>query len=239
MDQGWWTPIDAYCERTGPEFWSEPLNAVSNLAFLVAAAAAWRLLRQAPRSDPAAAVLVALVAVIGVGSFLFHTVATRWAAVADVAPIALFILLYLVAALRRILGLGMAATVAVAVVFQIGAIAVPALWRVVLAGAPDPLNGSAGYGPAFLALLIVGGLGAWRRHPGGALLLGAAGLFAVSLAFRSADLAACDMIPAGTHVLWHLLNAGVLYLCLRAAIVWREPGSSGLAGRGDTVSGGR
>jgi hypothetical protein len=237
MDQGWWTPIDAYCERTGPEFWSEPLNALSNVAFLVAAAAAWRLLQRAPRRDPAAAGLVALVAVIGIGSFLFHTVATRWAAVADVAPIALFILLYLVAALRRVLGLGAATAATVAIAFQVGAMAVPALWRAVLAGAPDPLNGSVGYGPAFLALLIVGGIGMGRRQPGGLLLLGAAGLFALSLALRSVDLAVCGTIPSGTHAQWHLLNAGVLYLCLRAAIVWREPGPLNTHGRHDTVGG--
>ncbi len=239
MDQGWWTPIDAYCERTGPEFWSEPLNALSNAAFLVAAAAAWRLLRRAPRPDPAAAGLVGLVAVIGLGSFLFHTVATRWAAVADVVPIALFILLYLIAALRRVLSLGGAAAAAVAIAFQVGAMAVPALWRVVLAGAPDPLNGSAGYLPALLALLVVGGLGAWRRHPGGPLLLAATAVFTVSLGLRSVDLAACGTIPAGTHAVWHLLNAGVLYLCLRCAIVWRAPESSSPEGRGRIALGGR
>ena len=238
MDQGWWTKVDAYCERTGPEFWSEPLNALSNLAFLVAAAAGWRLLQQAPRRDPAAAGLVALVALIGVGSFVFHTVATRWAAVADVAPIALFILLYLVAALRRVLGLGAAVAAAVAVAFQAGAMAVPALWRVVLAGAPDPLNGSAGYLPAMLALVVVGGLGARRRHPGGRVRLAAAATFAVSLGLRSVDLAWCGMIPAGTHAGWHLLNAVVLYLCLRGAILWRAPVPSRPGGNSNAVFGG-
>ena len=29
--------IDGYCERTGPEYWSEPVNAVTNAAFLIAA----------------------------------------------------------------------------------------------------------------------------------------------------------------------------------------------------------
>ena len=218
MDQGWWTKVDAYCERTGPEFWSEPLNALSNIAFLVAAAAAWRLLRQAPRRDPAAAGLIALVALIGVGSFVFHTVATRWAAIADVAPIALFILLYLVAALRRVLGLGAAAAAAVAVTFQLGAMAVPTLWRSRLAGAPDPLNGSVGYLPALIALVTVGGLGTRRSHPGGPVLLAAAAIFAASLGLRSVDLVWCRVNPAGTHAGWHLLNAVVLYLCVRAAI---------------------
>ena len=38
--------IDLYCERFGPGIWAEPINALTNLAFLVAAFAAWRLADQ-------------------------------------------------------------------------------------------------------------------------------------------------------------------------------------------------
>jgi len=38
--------IDLYCERLGPGIWAEPINALTNLAFLVAAFAAWRLADQ-------------------------------------------------------------------------------------------------------------------------------------------------------------------------------------------------
>jgi len=31
--------MDGYCERVGPGLWAEPLNAVSNAAFLIGAAA--------------------------------------------------------------------------------------------------------------------------------------------------------------------------------------------------------
>ena len=36
----WFAPIDIYCERTAPGFWDEPFNALTNAAFLIAAAAA-------------------------------------------------------------------------------------------------------------------------------------------------------------------------------------------------------
>jgi hypothetical protein len=36
----WSTPIDLYCERTDASFWAEPANALTNAAFLIAAAAA-------------------------------------------------------------------------------------------------------------------------------------------------------------------------------------------------------
>ena len=34
----WTRQIDIYCERLGPGFWAEPVNALSNGAFLVAGA---------------------------------------------------------------------------------------------------------------------------------------------------------------------------------------------------------
>jgi len=40
--------IDNYCERIDPSFWSEPVNAMTNLAFIVAALA--RMLHQ-PNDD--------------------------------------------------------------------------------------------------------------------------------------------------------------------------------------------
>ena len=43
--------IDIYCERLGPGFWAEPLNATSNLAFIVSATLlAWGLHRERLRS---------------------------------------------------------------------------------------------------------------------------------------------------------------------------------------------
>lgn len=74
------------------------------------------------------------------------------------------------------------------------------------------LNGSYSYLPPFLALA---GLALWARkrgHPGAGRLARAAGLFAVSIAFRTVDLAVCDGWPLGTHAFWHGLNAVVLWL---------------------------
>ncbi len=35
--------IDLYCERTAPGFWNEPINAISNVGFVIAAILAWRV----------------------------------------------------------------------------------------------------------------------------------------------------------------------------------------------------
>src|SRR5258708_32694158 len=84
----WSAPIDLYCERTDASFWAEPANALTNAAFLIAAAAAfwlWRSQSESHRSRdwPALALIVVVVAV-GIGSFVFHTLATRGAVLADV-----------------------------------------------------------------------------------------------------------------------------------------------------------
>ena len=79
--------IDIYCERLEPGLWSEPLNAISNVAFFIAAFLAFNLTREPSRFDWRAAVLILFLAVIGTGSTLFHTFATRWAMLSDVLPI--------------------------------------------------------------------------------------------------------------------------------------------------------
>ena len=45
---------------------------------------------------------------------------------------------------------------------------------------------------------------------------------AYSIDYRSVDAAICDIIPIGTHFLWHLLNSVVLYLSMRAFILDRR-----------------
>jgi hypothetical protein len=84
-----------YCERSGPGFWAEPVNALSNVAFLLAAVIAFRRWRHVGGNDLASLGLIAVVAAGGLGSFGFHALATLGAAVLDVGPIAVFICSYL------------------------------------------------------------------------------------------------------------------------------------------------
>ncbi|GAU84397.1 hypothetical protein [Bosea sp. BIWAKO-01] len=82
------------------------------------------------------------------------------------------------------------------------------------------MRGSGGYASFVLALFAVA-LAVRMRGEGDAAarLLGLAGfVFALSLSLRTLDLILCQSVPFGTHWLWHLLNAMVLYLLLRAVI---------------------
>src|SRR5690242_20724772 len=93
-------PVDIYCERLAPGLLGEPLNALTNLGFFLAA---FLLLRQKPQGD--LRLLTGLIALIGAGSLSFHVFATGGTAVLDVLFIAVFILFYVYAFFRRIHGL--------------------------------------------------------------------------------------------------------------------------------------
>ncbi|KMO38284.1 hypothetical protein VP06_06360 [Methylobacterium aquaticum] len=215
MASGWWEPVRDYCERAGPGLLAEPLNAVSNAAFVVAAIL---LLRRGRSPDPVADGYAVLIGVIGLGSALFHTLAVQWAMLADVIPIALFIHAYVFLALRRFLGLSLAVALAGTLAFAVAAaLFEPALSF--LAGQPlgPASNGSIGYAPASLALFGVGTAAWLRGSRAGAALIGIGVLFLVSLTARTLDATLCPLVPFGTHWLWHLLNAGVLYALVQAA----------------------
>ena len=228
----WSTQVFRYCERAqDPAFWAEPLNAVTNAAFLIAAVAAFVAYMREPRaaSAPGVLALIVLVFVIGIGSFLFHTVATRWAAMADVVPIGIFMLAYMGYALRSYVKLGWIATAIGVGLFVLtlqyaGDIQCrPGLISVTEAARGPCMNGTVGYAPAFLAMLGIGAVLLVKRHPAATYLLAASAVFLVSMLARTVDIEICPMTriagaPIGTHFLWHVLNATTLYLLLMAAV---------------------
>ena len=168
--------------------------------------------------------------IIGVGSFLFHTYATRWAAAADVIPIGVFMLLYLGYALyvfaRAPLLLVVPAIALFAyIIGEARGISCTALgldWG--FFKATNCLNGSFGYIPALGAMLLIGLWLGIRRHPAAIYVFGAGLVFVVSVGFRSTDRIWCNQISfmdkaLGTHFMWHSLNSVVLFLLLFAAVL--------------------
>lgn len=194
----WFASIDAYCERLGPAYWAEPVNALTNIAFVLAAAVVWRQARGLGRA------MCVLLGVIGVGSWLFHTHANRLTAMMDTTPILAFILLYVFAASRDLLGMRpWGAGLAVVGFFPFSALLVPVFQGL-------GMGSSAGYAPVPVLILIYAAL-LWRRAPSTAkgLAVGA-GILCLSLAARMADMPICGRFPLGTHFLWHILNAVML-----------------------------
>jgi hypothetical protein len=226
-----------YCERgLDPSFWAEPLNAVTNAGFILAALAGAVMIARRPRREISAwhIFFVLNFVAIGVGSFLFHTVPNVHTVKADTGPIGIFMFTYLIFAMRRLAGATWFATCAAIAVF-IGAMVLAFTLRcwdgrigILLENIPvgaraQCLNGSLGYGPALAAMTLIGSWLAWRRRPAAPLVLAAAAIFLVSLTFRSLDRSLCgDWIVMGhrlgTHFIWHLLNSLTLFLLLAAAI---------------------
>lgn len=191
--------VDAYCERLGPGLWAEPLNAITNLAFLVAALLLFR--RQAP---PSLRALPVLLACVGLASLSFHTFATPLTGALDSAFIAVFVLYYVVVFAHRYRQVRWSLAWIAAPVFIVFAIVVGLLIRV----------GPGIYLPALIALGILAPLAGrdWRWFAG------AAAVFAVSLTLRTLDDPLCGQVPIGTHFLWHILNAVTLWLVSEAII---------------------
>jgi hypothetical protein len=224
-----------YCERgTSTALSAEPINAVSNVAFILAALMGLQLLEWRPREQQTSDhfLLIGLVALIGIGSFAFHLLATQESELLDVIPIAVFTLVYLGFALNRFLGVPPGWMVLLVIGFTIlmGATSQVRCWDGG-AGIPGPeaqgaktcLNGSVFYLPALGALIVVGLLLEERRHRAAPYVLWAAAIFAISLTLRSLDLALCGKFliedqKVGTHAAWHVLNALALFLLLRASL---------------------
>ncbi len=204
--------IDIYCERLGPAFWAEPLNALTNISFFIAAFFVWFLAKKQGVLHRGTIILIGLLLCIGTGSFLFHTLAVRWAMLTDTIPILLFQVQFIALYCAHVMRLPSKKTLGILLLF----FTVIYLFSL----APESiLNGSLAYAPAviFLGLFAFWHRAHATREPLG--LIFAAGLFAVSLAFRSLDMQFCPSNPPGLHFVWHLLNGAVLYLTARAYIL--------------------
>lgn len=213
-------PIDLYCERLHEGLWAEPLNALTNLAFFLAAAGAYVLWKREGKGDTYILILIWLAVLVGIGSTLFHTFATRWGLFADSIPIAIFVVALFIYTLRRFLGQSALATIGWIVVFLGIAALLP---RLLPSGF---LNNSGFYFPVLGALIVFGALlrmkGGEQRWIGGAYLSGAA-LFMLSLSFRIVDPSVCAQFPLGTHFLWHCLNGALIFLMLWTVIKAKTP----------------
>jgi len=211
-----------YCERIGPGLFAEPLNAVTNGSFLIAAWAAGALARRSGGLSAGIWIMLALAASVGIGSGLWHTLATPWAMILDVVPIALFLVwtlwLYARTVLRMPLPLVLAS---MAAFLGISAYA---------QGFEEVLNGSLAYALALTVLLALGAYHARQATPGRYSLLLAGGAYAIALVFRVLDPEVCSAFPIGTHFLWHSFTGFAAYLAMRSLILSRgasmaEPGT--------------
>ncbi|NEO52516.1 MAG: ceramidase [Okeania sp. SIO3B5] len=195
--------IDLYCERLQPSLWDEPINAISNIAFFIAAWVTWRLADNLNVQFYSVKLLIYLMIGIGIGSSLFHTYATGWALLMDVIPIMMFQLFYLWIYIRRVMKLKPIIPVILMLVLLISSLLTLPL---------KVFNGSLSYVPALVYLLGLGIYNFQTKKQKKFMFLAGVVTFLIALFFRTLDQAICPVFPIGTHFLWHIFNGVMLYL---------------------------
>lgn len=196
-----------YLERHSDGLFAEPFNALSNIAFLIAAYLAYRLASQDPQDRRwECRVLPPLLAAIGIGSLLFHTARNGYTFLCDTIPIAVFILLVMFSLSRwltKSVGWGLCSTV----LFAMAQTLMPR----------GTLNGSLPYILTLIVLIVLTAEAFYRRYEAATLVLLCLS-FALAVIFRSIDLIASPIFPMGTHWLWHIFAAISAYLAARFVI---------------------
>jgi len=209
----WQEPIDIYCERIDTSFWAEPINALTNLAFIIASLLAFRMYKKEGVSSYPFIFLASLVFIIGVGSFLFHTYANVWSGLADTIPIWSFVVFYVMFSIRIIFNASWFKTARIMIIVFALAYLGFTLSQSDSTG-EVPLNGSIQYAPALFFMVFFAVALYLKRANLSKYAFYAVGIFLVSLMFRTADIEFCGSLSIGTHFMWHVLNAVMLYFLL-------------------------
>lgn len=201
--------IDIYCERTGPELFSEPLNLLTNLCFIIAG---FLILVSEPKKkmELHKFALGGLTILIGIGSGLFHSFANGWSQLTDVVPIGVFVLYFIYFYTSKAAGLNKAGVAAVYAVLIVSS------YLFVTGLGAGFAGGSVSYFGVLVTLWVLAGVD--RKILRSQHLTKAAAIFSFSLIFRSIDERFCDVNPYGFHLFWHILNAAVLYCASLTAV---------------------
>ncbi len=199
------------CERTAGNFFAEPLNVLTNLGFFLVAARLYRYSHQHPDLKGFKIydihILTALIFCIGLGSTIFHMFPSAITEMIDIVPIVLFINIFFLSTMVRILKCKWIETIVCYIAFGGGT-------HILVTTFPNALNDSIGYLSSMTALIVIALYLNLKRRATARAFLVAAIIGVVSLFFRSIDNAVCDKIPFGTHFLWHSFNAVLLYILM-------------------------
>lgn len=202
-----------YCERDMLGWFAEPLNTVSGLAFFISAWQAWRQLERARlREQWDLHLLAGLIGLVGLASVLWHASGIGWLHWFDTAAVAAFVLAYWHVFLVRVSQLRWLGLLVGWLLTGAGV----ALFYLLL---PPMFLGSTLVYTPLLALLVAGIVLSARidRRLARDLLL-ASVLFLLAMVVRAADLLLCEWVIVGTHWLWHLLTAGLLFVLVDGMI---------------------
>ncbi len=187
------TPTE-YCEQL-LHISIEPINAVTNVAFILFSLLAFYKLRKEPGASKF--ILPFLLALIGVGSAWWHMGHTVSGDVADTLSIIFF-----------------ASTVGALLLYKLFESKtkvilsfVPLLILTLIVEQQPYLNGSLPYVVLLVGFVAFGFLFVRRFPDSKTLVITSVATFGLAILFRSLDMELCSQITIGTHFLWHIFVA--------------------------------
>jgi len=208
--------LDHYCERIDIGLWGEPFNVISNIGFFIIF---FLLLKRYDRNVNVydtkqrrkylkaldLRLLIILLFFIGLGSTFWHVQATPLSLWADRIPILLFINIYIISCLFRILHCRLQNVIILFTLYHVlGAV-------LMLTFPPESLNRSLFYLPTWFFLAAITSVIYIRNGNAKNNLLTTLTLFSIAIIFRSVDMLVCGPMPMGSHFLWHILISLTLY----------------------------
>jgi Ceramidase len=203
------------CERSGLGMLAEPLNVLSSIAFMAAAVAVYRHYHRHEDLEGKwiwdVHALTFICFFIGVNSVVFHMFPTPTTELADTLTIVLFIILYFWSVLFRI---GRTSFYSALICF----VAFVGFSHILVHQFPRAMNDSIGYLSSMIALIMIAVHLHLRARPSSSHFMLAALIGVISLFCRVIDREVCDEIFIGTHFLWHILNATLLYILLKQLV---------------------
>lgn len=203
------------CERTGVGLLQEPLNVISSLGFILVAALVYRYYHKHDDYKGQRIwdihALTFLTFIIGLGSMGFHSHPTIVTELIDIIPIVLFIVIYFTSTIFRITKVKPFEGAVVLVAFV-------GFTHILVAQFPNALNDSIGYLSTMIALILIAIYLNMKRRSSARQYMLAAIIGVCSLSFRALDNELCDIVPFGTHFLWHTLNATLIYILMMQII---------------------
>jgi hypothetical protein len=195
--------LDFYCERTDPSFWSEPVNAISNLLFIIIGVYYLRMEKRTSFSS----YLSCLSITVGVGSFLFHTFANQITMWMDILPITLVVLSFVAYSLRSIFQHNYFKIITVFIIFCLGLIFFHVNPIKVLSNSQTYI-----YILSWLIIFILLANSNVKKYYALASLF-----FSLAITSRILDLYLCDQFTIGTHFLWHTFSSIVIYYLIKTS----------------------
>jgi len=198
-----------YCERTSLEAFAEPVNAISNIAFILCGIIIF--FRKGMKLNP----LPYLVIFIGLSSFLFHYIPSNFFSTLDVFSILLFVIIYNIMLTKNILNYSflysfLSSLILILISFLIGIL----LHKTVIGSSSFYVG---------LVLYMVYIFFFLKKVSNVRYFFIATFLFIISLVFRTIDIYICNYIFFGTHFIWHILNSLVIYYLIMYMILTNRP----------------